>query len=181
MKRKHFLALLLTAGIAVANAAPPPKPPQDVNVVNTPNVTVKNPQTSVTVDNTAPIPVSVQDGITIQSEPRFVGFSTDSVQGDAGLVGMHGACATTYGEGARMCLDIEVIKTPNPQPTPSVAGWIQATKAYFSGYGADCHGWSTAAEINTESILRGDRLQLGSFNSPVSYHCNDLRPVACCK
>ena len=38
MKVKHLVALLLTAGIAAnISAAPTPKPPQDVNVVNTPN------------------------------------------------------------------------------------------------------------------------------------------------
>ena len=64
MPSKHLITLFLFFWIASnADAAPSAKPPQDVNVVNTPNVTVTNPQTSVTVDNTSPIPVSVQGDI----------------------------------------------------------------------------------------------------------------------
>lgn len=39
-------------------------PAKDVNVINTPTVTVTNPQTSVTVDNVAnnPVPVTIQGG-----------------------------------------------------------------------------------------------------------------------
>lgn len=56
------LMLFSTIFIGVAYAAPE-KPPQDVNVVNTPNVTIANPQTSVTVDNdsTSPVPVTVEN------------------------------------------------------------------------------------------------------------------------
>jgi len=45
------------------------KPPADVNVVNTPTVTVTNPQTSVTVDNAAsnPVPVTIQGGVSVES------------------------------------------------------------------------------------------------------------------
>ena len=48
MRINYLLILLLAAGFASNVFAEKPK---DMNVVNTPNVTVTNPQTSVTVDN----------------------------------------------------------------------------------------------------------------------------------
>ena len=92
---KIIIALLLTAGISAAYAAKPPPQAQEVIVINDDTqsvpVTVQNPQTSVTVDNTTPIPVDVQGGITINAtELQFVGFSNDVVLGDVGLVGEAG-------------------------------------------------------------------------------------------
>jgi len=166
-------------------AAPAPK---DVNIVNTPTVTVTNPQTSVTIDNAAgnPVPVTIQGGIPVASQPQFVGFSTNSVLGDVGLVGMHGECASTYGTGARMCLDIEVFKTPNLQPVPSVpSGWLQNTRINFSEN--DCGGWSTVGSSRAQ-VLSGERMNISdseiTFPSGVvsagTVMCNQLRPVACC-
>jgi len=60
MRINYLLILLLAAGFASNVLAEKPK---DVNVVNNPNVTVTNPQTSVTVDNEAgnPVPVTVHN------------------------------------------------------------------------------------------------------------------------
>ena len=82
MKACQIISLILAVGfIANISAAPNPKPPpdpQDVNVVNTPSVTVTNPQTSVTVDNTAgnPVPVTVQNQSNGSPESQFIGFTT---------------------------------------------------------------------------------------------------------
>jgi len=70
MKAKHLLILMLTAGISAnAYTAPskPPPEPQDVNVMNTPNVTVTNPQTSVTVNNEQGNPVPVSGTVTVDN------------------------------------------------------------------------------------------------------------------
>ena len=181
--RKVILSFLI---LAISNIWAAPKP-KNVNVVNTPTVTVTNPQISVTVDNAAgnPVPVTIQGGVSVAPPSQFVGFSSDSVQGDVGLVGMHGACALTYGVGARLCHDVEVFKTPNLQPVPSVpSGWIQRLK--FSEFG-DCIGWSALAKQDT-LVLSGTRMNIST--SEVTYpggvkeistvFCDQARPVACC-
>jgi len=149
--------------------------------------------TPVTVVNTeaSPVPVTVQGDVTVTSEPQFVGFSNDAVQGDVGLVGMHGACAATYGVGARMCLSSEVFKTTNLQPVPSVpSGWIQHDDLYslWTNFEENCLGWSSPLE--TGNVLSGERMNLwadrevtypGGVRTPVHALCSQARPVACCK
>ena len=180
--------LLLTISLIAFNADAA-KPAQDVNVinapdvnvVNTPSVTVTNPQTSVTVDNTTtnPVPVTVQGGLTA-SAPQFVGFSNDSVQGDVGLVGMHGACAATYGSSARMCFEIEVFKTPNLQSVPGVIGWLQENLTsgllFPRNSVASCFQWNVADASGVGAVLEGDGMRLGRRLS-----CATIIPVACCQ
>lgn len=190
------IALSMTFGLAATTtAAAPPTP--SVNIANTPlPVTVQNPQTSVTVDNTSanPLPVTVQGGITVQAEPQFVGFSDDTVQGNVGLAGMHAACRDTFGAGARMCLDIEVFKTRNLQPTSVSNGWIQPTPAGVSpSYGDpsyNCSWWTDVSVNATGAVLSGERMQffgfqyvtyLGGTPTVETAYCADARPVACCQ
>lgn len=109
-------------------------------------------------------PVAVDDAtahsspLIFANEPRFAGFSNNAVAADSGLAGMHEACRSTYGVDARMCLDIEVFKTPGLKSVSAVEkGWLQPT-SYLSGDnpGAlSCNGWS----VNTGSAatwLTGD-------------------------
>ena len=189
MKTQHIIALILTACISTSvNAAKPgggdppePPAPQDVNVIN---------------DATNPVPVTVQGGISVSSEPQFVGFSSDSVQGDVGLAGMHGACAATYGAGARMCLGMEVIKTPGLQPNLTVpSGWIHPTKnnritGDISQTSASCYNWTSADSTYRGHVLSGERMQVheyyvvtypGGVLTLTAAYCNQLRPVACCQ
>ena len=189
---------LLFLMLAASNtwAAPPAK---DVNVVNTPTVTVTNPQTSVTVDNSAgnPVPVTIQGGVSVAPDPQFVGFSSDSVLGDVGLAGMHGACALTYGAGARMCFDVEAFKTPNLQPVPSVpSGWIQPSNQMEWLQINDinqitCGRWTTRSGSFNGFVLSGERMNISqaqvtySNDSPPNAiyavpRCDNARPVACC-
>ena len=182
MTKNIFLLFVISFITFNANAAKPELLPQDVYVINTPTVTVGN-------DAANPIPVTVQGGITVTSEPQFVGFSNDSVQGDVGLVGMHGACAATYGTDARICLEIEVFNTPNLQPVPPVpSGWVQSNASQTLNNN-NCTGW-TSAVGRTGYVLSGERMQLGG-SSTYTYpggiltttpaNCDELRPVACCK
>ena len=185
-KIKLFLGASISLLVSMQIVAAPPA--KDVNVINTPTVTVTNPQTSVTVDNAGgnPVPVTIQGGVPAAAHPQFVGFSSNSVQGDVGLVGMHGECATTYGAGALMCLDIEVFKTPNLQPVPSVpSGWIQPSALPFSG--EDCVGWSNV--VAQAAVLSGERMNItqhevtypGGVAALGEIRCNQSRPVSCCK
>ena len=129
----------------------------------------------------------------IAAEPGFKGFSNSTVPADAGLAGMHEACRSTYGFGARMCLDIEVFKTPGLKTDSSVArGWLQPT-SHLSGDNPgslSCNGWS----VNTGSAatwLTGDmQIIYGSRQHSekrydkrfyIHEHCAEQLPVACCK
>jgi hypothetical protein len=188
------IALSVTLGLATATTVAEP-PTASVNISNTPlPVTVQNPQTSVTVDNESsnPVPVTVQGDVMVQTEPRFVGFSDDRVQGDVGLVGMHTACRNKYGGGARMCLDIEVFKTPDLQPNPSNAiGWVQPANEYVSSSNKNnCIDWTYRSATATGTVLSGQRMQLagtrgvqylGGRRISRSANCDEALPVACCQ
>lgn len=192
MKTITLFILILVASNTWAAA-----PAKDVNVINTPSVTVTNLPASVTVDNSAtnPVPVSIQGGVSVAPDPQFVGFSSDSVKGNVGLVGMHGACSLTYGTGARMCTDEEVFKTPNLQPVPSVpSGWIQPTSQMMQFDDINkqtCSHWSDRSIGGIGFVLSGERMNIAateitySNDSPpntiyATTRCGDARPVACC-
>ena len=131
--------------------------------------------------------------LTIANEPRFAGFSNNAIAADSGLADMHEACRSTYGAGARMCLDIEVFKTPGLKSVSTVEkGWLQPT-SYLSGNnpGAlSCNGWS-ASTGSAATWLTGDmQIIYGSKHyggnrfddrHRASNHCEGLLPVACCK
>ncbi len=127
------------------------------------------------------------------SEPRFAGFSNNAIAADSGLAGMHEACHSAYGAGARMCLDVEVFKTPGLRSVSSVQkGWLQPT-SFLSGDnpGAlSCNGWSVSTG-SAATWLTGDmQIIYGSKHyggnrfdgrHRASNHCEGLLPVACCK
>ena len=134
-----------------------------------------------------------QSTLTVAIEVRFAGFSNNTVSADAGLAGMHHACRSTYGAGARMCLDIEVFKTAGLKTVSSVTrGWLQPT-SLLSGDNPgslSCNGWS----VNTGGAatwLTGDMQIIyggkhyGSKRHDnrhdVNNHCENHLPVACCK
>lgn len=131
--------------------------------------------------------------LTVASEPQFVGFSTDTVPADAGLAGMHEACSTTYGAPARMCLDIEVFKTPELNTDSSVSrGWLQPTSD-LSGDNPgslSCNGWSVNSGSAATWLTGRMQIIYGSKHhqvkrydqrSEVNTHCEHQLPVACCK
>ena len=155
----------------------------DVNVTNESlGVTVDNPQTEVEIinDSANPVPVVVQGAVSGSSEPRFVGFSNDMVQGNAGLVGVHEACENKFGSGARMCSTAEVFKTPGISSYPDVAkAWVQPDSAFERTsdvpYGNNCYGWSTSTNNRFGSVFEGQRMNLESDI------CSRYLPVTCCK
>ncbi len=130
---------------------------------------------------------------TIVSEPRFAGFSNDAVAADSGLAGMHEACASTFGEGARMCLDIEVFKTPGLRSVSAVTrAWLQPT-SLLSGDNPgslSCNGWSVTTG-SAATWLTGDMqiIYASKHHHARRYdsrryqysHCENSLPVTCCK
>ena len=136
---------------------------------------------------------ATSSSLVIANEPRFAGFSNSAVTADSGLAGMHEACRSTYGAGARMCLDIEVFKTPGLKSVSSVTkGWLQPT-SFLSGDnpGAlSCNGWSVSTGsaatwlTGDMQIIYGSKHYGGSrFDGRhrASNHCEGVLPVACCK
>jgi hypothetical protein len=152
---------------------------------------------SVTITLSGPSPVdqntATNSPLIIANEPRFAGFSNNTVAANAGLVGMHEACRSTFGIGARMCLDIEVFKTPGLKSVSNVTkGWLQPT-SYLSGDnpGAlSCNGWSVSTGSAATWITGDMQIIYGSKHyggnrfdgrPRASNHCEGLLPVACCK
>jgi hypothetical protein len=143
-----------------------------------------------------PVEPANQDSLStlkIVSEPRFKGFSRDAIAADGGLAGMHDACSATYGKGARMCLDIEVFKTPGLKKVSSVTkGWLQPT-SQLSGDNPgslSCNGWSVdtgaAATWLTgemQIIYASKHHQAKRYDSrgSLNSHCENHLPVACCQ
>lgn len=122
--------------------------------------------------------ISGTSTVTVTSEPRFVGFSDDAVYADVGLVGMHSACASTYGVGARMCLDVEVFKTPGLKSVPSVTkGWLQPTSFMSADNpgSLSCNGWSVNTGSSATWLTGEMQIKFGSNQ------CENHFRVACCK
>jgi len=202
MNTKYLVALILVAGITANVYAVPDKPPpepQDVNVVNTPNVTVTNPQTSVTVDNAAgnPVPVTVQNQSSGCSESQFVGFTTDTFNGGQGVVTYTNSCQVDY-PGSHMCTSEEFLNSSSypatsgyawikPTYTPvilsyggtslytivqDISGVSRITSSQASQVGIACSGW------NLSTGGRGLRVDgMGRFDIQP---CDELQSIACC-
>lgn len=129
-----------------------------------------------------------------QTDPyQFVGFSTATVQGDAGVFGMTAQCQATFDATARMCTSVEVMETvvlPSSLP-PNTSGWVRPVfvpTGSGSGFVIDaggeqssdlsCRGWSTSYSGNSGLVVDDDgRISTQNYSS----HCNQARPVACCK
>jgi hypothetical protein len=128
MRKIMFLTVLLCLVVFVMPAYADKKP-KDVNVVNTPDVTVVN-------DAANPLTVTVQpDGLTVNvsSVYRFVNYSTATTTGSAGgFIGMHAICQAEFGDSARMCTQEEFWKSHTATPLPPPGGstfraWVQPT------------------------------------------------------
>lgn len=149
MKTNILVLALIAVGFAAnafaAKPPPQPEPPQDVTVINDDTqsipVTVQNPQTSVTVDNTSgnpvpitgsvtvdnasPIPVNVQNLPSGPSQGQFVGFSTATFNGGQGMVTYTNACQQDY-PASWMCTSKEFLET-KVYPATTGQGWIRPT------------------------------------------------------
>ena len=180
MKTTPVMVLVVTASItANVYAAPnkPPPPPQDVNVINTPNVTVTNPQTSVTVDNTAsnPVPVTVQNQTTGCPQYQFVGFTTSTYNGSQGILTYTNTCNQEF-PGSRMCTYGEFYTTsPFPSVDANTIAWIwpwdnKTSRGFINN---DCSAWISTLSSESGAVIRGD----GAATTEL---CSSTLPIACC-
>jgi hypothetical protein len=188
MKTGFVTVFVVTASIVANVDAAPSKPPQDVNVINTPNVTVTNPQTSVTVtnpqtsvtvDNTAsnPIPVTVQNQTTGGCpQYQFVGFTTSTHNGGQGIPTLTNACNQEF-PGSRMCTYGEFYSTsPFPSVDATTLAWIWPWDNKTSRrtvVDTDCSAWTSALSSQSGAVVRGD----GAGTTEL---CSSTLPVACC-
>ena len=123
MRTHCLLILLLATGFASSVFAEKTK---DVNVVNTPDVTVTNPQTSVPVDNETgnPVPVTVQNQAS--SAPlQLVGFTRTTHNGGLGLFEFARLCQLEFPD-SRMCTTEEAANSIKiPTGLPEGNAWVR--------------------------------------------------------
>lgn len=105
----------------------------------------------------------------------FVGFSTATVNGGVGLVGMHGACQEDFGPEARMSTTTELFRSPFATPQPGLA-WINPTDDLNNAGETRgiCDGWTSVESDRFGPVVSGDVLGRRGSES-----CNDLYHVAC--
>jgi len=122
---------------------------------------------------------------------EYVGISSGSTDGDAGLFAMHGLCAATF-DKSRMCTSEEIVQTVNPPVLATGFAWAQpiltgtnynpismsslvVEKYYGISFpdGIDCNGWEGGAS-ESGLVLLTDTGQLRVRN------CTLSNPVACC-
>lgn len=125
MKHDHLILGTIAIIIASNSWASPGngrgQGPRDVNVINTPNVVVTNPQTSVSIDNTSESPVPVRGTVSLDlttplpvevknasgASYQFIGYSSSPI--DTPRVGYQSElCRDTFGDAARWATTQEV-------------------------------------------------------------------------
>ena len=100
---------------------------------------------------------------------QFAGFSTVAVPGDAGLVGLHGACQAAFGNKARMCVADELVRTPEIVGfTQELSAWVQPGSSRFP-----CSGW--ASPIGSGTVLDARTMAFANRR------CGEALPVTCCQ
>ena len=209
MKLKIIVSAVFVVFITNAYAKPPASRTKNVNVVNTPNVTVANPQTMVTVnngtsnpipvagavtvsgmvtvDNTNPIPVNVQNAQSSAPGVQFVGFTGAFFTGNTGIVEFTREC-NRFSAGSRMCTSEEIMNT-NTMPLPpalpgSLLAWVRPVLKPGGAFAADASGVSavTPADLSCsgwrESANTG--LTISSSGGFDAVACTFNIPVACC-
>lgn len=179
MKKSFVLTIaasLIFVLTAPVNAAPAPKPPEEVIVVN---------------DASSPVQVEAKNY-------RYAGNSTGSIFPHIGISGMHETCAIDFGPSARMCTTTEVFETPKLSIPPSTA-WVQpivsdfivnGTEVHYliNGvvvsqsvavgiFGVNCHSWRIDASPFLGTVIQTN----GVGEVGINYDsCNNKFLVACC-
>jgi hypothetical protein len=121
----------------------------------------------------------------------FVGYSMDTVAGDAGIVGLTQACHGDFGTTARVCMAKEFILSSDIEP-PATAAWLNLDVDVISYYQTNagslnqltCDWWSsTSADFGNHRALavlpNGQVSDAGSTNAN-QRSCDIARPVTCC-
>ena len=124
----------------------------------------------------------------------FLGFSSDTVQGDAGLFGMNQACVNEFGAEAKFCSSKDIILSPSltaqtgtawVRPIIVATGQQNAADGFLSvidysglkvnNNNLSCNGWSVTITPFTGLTIRGANLGFLFGN------CTAFNRVACCK
>ena len=172
------IALIFWVAVAAAQAAKPPPEPQDVNVIN---------------DTTNPVPVTVQNP---SGERQFVGFSDTTHNGGAGWPAINAACASKFGQGARICTASEIYMNGGPAVPMApdlVYGWVvppdtDSTTFFYNG--PPCDSFKRAESSQAISFfINSDtgELVIGSPSLPpedrfsIIASCASSYPVTCCQ
>jgi hypothetical protein len=121
---------------------------------------------------------------------QLVGFSTNSVFGDEGVIEMGIECQADFGWGARMCASTEVMETVVfPQGLAGDA-WIQpAYKGFgFGGSGSSYRVLEASGRVNSSGMncngwtgTTGTGLSVSNVGGFSEAGCAIARPVACCQ
>ncbi|MBW1686664.1 MAG: hypothetical protein JRS35_16560 [Deltaproteobacteria bacterium] len=125
----------------------------------------------------------------------FLGFSTEVLPADRGLLSMNSACVATFGQDARMCFTTDFIGQAIPLGITG-EGWIQPVLlhaltsgdqpvdiATASSIMGSCGAWrSIGLSGHTDGYGTKLRLQgAGGFNGPITTGCSLTYPVSCCR
>ena len=120
-----------------------------------------------------------------QTHPfQLVGFTTNTVVGDAGVLQMSRECWLEFGDGARMCTSVEVMETTAlPGQSGSPPGWVRPVYAPHRGTGyLDASGYKAGLTVTCEgwATLVGSGMAVSPTGAFSARACNALTPVACC-
>jgi len=128
------------------------------------------------------------------SAPVFQGFSSGTVDGAGGIIGMQAACDTSF-SGSKICSSVEFTNSTYKQVSLSGTAWLlpvlQRTTGSSSssddGFTTDQgSGYSSATDrpervFTCNGATRYNGLTVSSTGGFDSESCGTARPVACCK
>ncbi len=110
---------------------------------------------------------------------EFVGFSIGTVDGAAGILGMHSTCQADFGPDSRMCTVEEYWRSPSAASPGLTPAWLHPGGVVFlrSAVTGDCRGWSSTD--SSGAVVR-ENVGLGNIVQVVELLCDIARPVTCC-
>ncbi len=126
---------------------------------------------------------------------EFLGYTTATRTGQAGVVGFHQECADQFGATARACTSADIIDStladlfaadPNAVSNWVLPSFVQnisslvvdASGKSGSPKNLSCDGWNSNLSSVTGLAMLDSGVQMGRF---VLATCNMLRNIACCK
>ncbi len=114
-------------------------------------------------------------GTSTNSGPiQFVGYSSTSVSGDAGLQEIYETCQDDFGLGARMCSGIEFYYSPNAT-APAAEAWVTFDENP-NNVAIPCDYWTSPGSVNG-TILQNSSGKVRLRDTTV---CTSVLPVTCC-
>lgn len=119
----------------------------------------------------------------LSQEMQYVGITTQTFKGDAGVLNMSRACSQEF-RGGRMCTVQEVnmsVSVPRP-PVGSGKAWVQNLGLPAGSYpDNNCNGW-TAAPSTLSMRVNGTTFAWAGecYGGIVLENCASRLPVVCC-